>query len=55
MRTLKGQIISLGLYRIARESRPKPGTQEWLKMDRPRALVKVVGFILHQGSKKSAV
>ena len=52
MRTLKGQLNVFGFTRhegpsegSAKRRAVKPGSEEWLLMDRPNALVKVLGFI----------
>jgi hypothetical protein len=52
MRPLKGNLNFFGLPRLGGSSAPerqrrafKAGSEEWLKMERPGSLVRVLGFI----------
>jgi len=52
MRTLKEQLNFFGMARtegpsegVAKRRAVKPGSEEWLNMDRPGSLVKLLGFI----------
>ena len=56
---MKNQLNFFGMKRLEGSSEAsgkrravKPGSPEWLSMDRPQSLVRVIGYIsLPQGSK----